>query len=200
MPFTREQVEAAVKGKGYAWFDNRKDYNVNIVGIRNSAPGNKVSNVFDDWMTISYRENGQWVFKQWKCTTDPGAMAVQHYHNPNGIARLVPGQYRKSHKIDLHRGKYPALCNQRPVKVYRDKNKDLMFDESTIDEGVFGINIHRATPVGTVYYVENFSEGCQVFSNTDDFAAFMQACYQARNAFGNDFTYTLLESKDMSAS
>jgi hypothetical protein len=34
MTYTREQIAAAVKAKGYAWFDNG-DLNLNIVGVRN---------------------------------------------------------------------------------------------------------------------------------------------------------------------
>ena len=58
--YTREQVEKAVKAKGYVWFEDaaNKNFDVNIVGIRNSAPGQAVTNVFDDWLTISYKENG----------------------------------------------------------------------------------------------------------------------------------------------
>ena len=55
---TREQIEKAVKGKGYAWLEGTKDYDLNIVGVRNSATGNKVTNVFDDKITVSYKLNG----------------------------------------------------------------------------------------------------------------------------------------------
>ena len=57
MNITREQVEAAVKAKGYRWFENG-DYNVNIVGIRNSETGNEVTNKFDDKITISFKCEG----------------------------------------------------------------------------------------------------------------------------------------------
>ena len=49
---TRLQIEAAVKRLGYKWFETG-DYNVNIVGIRNAATGAKVTNLFDDWISIS---------------------------------------------------------------------------------------------------------------------------------------------------
>ena len=52
MTYKREQIENAVKGKGYVWFEGAKDYDLNIVGIRNSSTGNKVTNVFDDIMTL----------------------------------------------------------------------------------------------------------------------------------------------------
>ena len=199
MSFTREQVEAAVKAKGYVWFEDaaNKGYDVNVVGIRNSSTGKKVTNVFDDWMTISYKEGGVWKYHIWACTTDPGTKAVKEFHNPNGVARLVPNQYRGSHIIRLHQGKYEALGQDKPVKVWRDKNKDMTFDEATIQEGVFGINIHRSNPTTESAYVENWSEGCQVFKRVKDFNEFMTVCRKSKDILGNRFTYTLLESSDI---
>ena len=56
--YTKEQVEAAVKAKDYKWFEDG-DYNVNIVGIRNMATGTRVTNKFDDHITISYKDEGE---------------------------------------------------------------------------------------------------------------------------------------------
>lgn len=197
MSYTREQIEAAVKAKGYAWFDDaaNKGFDVNIVGIRNSATGQVVTNAFDDTLTISYKENGQWKFHSWSATTDPGKKGVLEYHNAAGVARLVEGQYRGSHAIGLHQGKYEALKQAKTVKVYRDANKDLTYNEDKIQEGVFGINIHKAGADST--YVENWSEGCQVFKKSADFEAFMSIVRKSRDIHGNSFTYTLIESSDI---
>jgi len=197
MNFTREQVEAAVKAKGYVWFEDasNKGYDVNIVGIRNASTGQTVTNVFDDALTISYKENGVWKFHSWAATTDPGKKGVKEYHNAAGVARLVEGQYRSSHIIRLHRGKYEALGQNKPVKVWRDANKDMVYDENKIQEGVFGINIHKAGADST--YVENWSEGCQVFKKSADFESFMKICRKAKDIHGNNFTYTLIKSTDI---
>ena len=195
MSYTREQIEKAVKSKSYAWFEGAKDYDVNIVGVRNSSTGNKVTNVFDDHITLSYKEGGQWKFHIWPATTDPGKKGVMEYHNAAGVARLVEGQYRGSHGIGLHQGKYEALKQAKPVKVYRDANKDMIYDENKIAEGVFGINIHKAGADST--YVENWSEGCQVFKKAADFEAFMAIIRKSRDVHGNSFTYTLIESSDI---
>jgi hypothetical protein len=201
--YTKEQIEAAVKAKNYVWFndDSNKGHDVNIVGVRNNAPtiGDKVTNAFDDTMTLSYKEGGVWKFHQWKITTDPGTKAVKEYHNPNGVARVVPGQYRGMWSVGLHQGKYEALRQTKPVKVYRDKNKDMVFDESKIEEGIFGINCHRSSSTGTSVNVENWSEGCQVFANINDFKSFMVIMNKAKDIHGNSFTYTLLESTDIVA-
>ena len=193
--YTREQIEGAVKAKGYAWFEGAKDYDVNIVGVRNSATGQKVTNAFDDCITLSYKIGGEWQFHCWACTTDPGKKGVLESKNAAGVARLVEGQYRGSHTIRLHQGKYEALGQAKNVKVYRDANKDLVYDEAKIAEGVFGINIHKAGADST--YVENWSEGCQVFKKSAEFEAFMAICRKAKDIHGNSFTYTLIESTDI---
>ena len=195
MKYTKEQIEAAVKAKGYAWFEGAKDYDVNIVGVRNSTTGQKVTNAFDDQITLSYKVGAEWKFHSWPATTDPGKKGVMEYHNANGVARLVEGQYRGSHGIGLHQGKYEALKQAKNVKVYRDANKDLNYDETKIQEGVFGINIHKAGADST--YVENWSEGCQVFKKAADFEEFMTIVRKARDIHGNSFTYTLIESSDI---
>ena len=197
MCYTREQIEAAVKAKGYVWFEdaNNKGFDVNIIGVRNSATGQTVTNLFDDCITLSYKEGGQWKFHCWPATTDPGKKGVQQYHNAAGVARLVEGQYRGSHTLGLHQGKYEALKQAKNVKVYRDANRDMKYDETKIAEGVFGINIHKAGADST--YVENWSEGCQVFKKAADFESFMAIVRKAKDIHGNSFTYTLIESSDI---
>lgn len=193
---TREQIEKAVKSKGYAYFTGSKDYDVNIVGVRNSATGTKVTNLFDDKLTISYRVDGKWQYHEWDATTEPGKKGVLQFHNSKGVARLVPGQYRGVYKLSMHQGKYEALCQRLgDVTVWRDGNKDMNFDEVKQDTGMFGINIHKAGTVSS--FVENWSEGCQVFKRVKDFNQFMDICRKAATIYGNHFTYTLIESKDI---
>jgi hypothetical protein len=189
-----DKIKVAMKAKGYAFFENG-DYNINIIGIRNSDTGNKVTNVFDDLLTVSYKIGDVWHFKKWAATTDPGTKGVKEFHNAQGVARLVPGQYRGSHAIGLHQGKYEALKQAKPVKVYRDANKDMTYDTKLITEGIYGINIHKAGADST--YVENWSEGCQVFKKSADFDEFMALVKKAATLHGNSFTYTLLQSKDL---
>ena len=198
MSYTREQIEAAVKAKGYVWFEGAKDYDVNIVGIRNNTPSiaDKVTNVFDDFITLSFKENGIWKFYIWNSTTDPGKKGVEHFHNAKGVARLVPGQYRGAWIVALHQGKYEALCQRKgKVSVYRDVDRNATFSESIIDTGMFGINIHKAGQDST--WVENWSEGCQVFKRVKDFDIFLKYCKKASKIYGNQFSYTLIKSTDI---
>lgn len=197
--YTREQIENAVKSKGYVWFNGSKGYDVNIIGVRNNSPSSykKVTNVFDDFITISFKdENGVWQYYCWSATTDPGKKGVQQFHNSKGVARLIPGQYRGVWSIDKHQGKYEALCQRNgDVNVWRDGNKDLIFDEILKDFGMFGINIHKAGQDSM--WVENWSEGCQVFKRVKDFEEFMKICKKASKIWGNKFSYTLIESTDI---
>lgn len=202
MSYTREQIEAAVKSKGYVWFSDEanKGYDVNIVGVRNETTGNKVTNVFDDNLTLSFKdEKGVWQFYCWMNTTDPGKKSMLEWKKmgiTGGCARLVTGQYRSTWKIDKHQGKYDALCQRNgKVKVYRDEDLDLEYDENKITEGIYGINIHKAGQDST--WVENWSAGCQVFKRVKDFDEFMKICKKAVKIHGNSFTYTLLESTDI---
>jgi hypothetical protein len=201
MSYTREQIEKAVKAKGYVWFDDasNKTYDVNIIGVRNNAPSiaDKVTNVFDDHLTLSFKDESlNWQSYCWMGTCDPGKKGVMEFHNNKGVARLVPGQYRGVWKIDKHQGKYDALCQRNGnVTVWRDANRDLLFEEKVTDTGMFGINIHKAGTDST--WVENWSEGCQVFKRVKDFDVFMSICRKAAKIHGNKFSYTLLESTDI---
>ena len=195
---TLEGVKGAVLSKGYKWFENG-DYNLNLVGIRNSETENLVTNKFDDCVTVSYKVDGEWNFHCFKATTDPGTHWVENILNKDGVAILVPGQYRGSHTIGLHQGKYKALRQKKPLKVYRDKNKDGVYDllEENIHEGIYGINIHRATAHGESKQVDKWSAGCQVLAKTADFNKLMELAQKSADMYGNSFTYTLIESKDI---
>ena len=200
--YTREQIEGAVKAKGYKWFTS-DNYDVNIVGVRNADTNNEVTNKFDDCLTISYKnENGEWNFHCFEATTDPGShWTEKQLLNKNGVAILKEGQYRGSHKIGLHQGKYEALRQKKPLKVYRDGDRDDTYDfiEENVHEGIYGINIHRATARegGKSVQVDKWSAGCQVIAANADFKLFMEICRKARDVWGNSFTYTLINSNDI---
>ncbi len=197
---TRQQIKSAVRAKGYKWFENG-DYNLNIVGVRNSETGNEVTNKFDDFITLSYKIGGEWNYHCFDATTDPGKHWVENIMREEGVAVLKENQYRGSHKIGLHQGKYEALRQQKPVQVYRDNNLDGNYDllEENIQEGIFGINIHRATKWEgkKSTQIDKWSAGCQVIAANDDFRLFMEICNKAKNTWGNSFTYTLINSNDL---
>jgi len=201
MELTRELIEKAVKEKGYAWFE-KGDYNLNIVGVRNSSTGDEVTNSFDDKITLSYKVNDEWRFHSYDCTTDPGRYWVENIMRVEGVACMKEGQYRSAYRIDKHRKSYDALCQRgAKVTVYRDRNKDGCYDldDSNTQTGYFGINIHRATGRAgkKSTQVDKWSAGCQVIAANEDWNDFIEICYKARDVWGNNFTYTLLESIDL---
>ena len=72
----------------------------NIVGIETLST-NKVTNAFDDTLTVSYKVGGKWKYHEFDCTTDPGNALGRNILKASE-ALLKPGQYRGSHKIGLH--------------------------------------------------------------------------------------------------
>lgn len=184
--------------KGYVYYD-KLPYDLNIIGVRNSS-SNRVTNKFDDAIVIEYKTPSG-VDKRliYAATTEPGNEYMVHPLS-KGAAILVPGQYRSVYSIDLHKGKYQALCQKAPVKVYRDYNKDQIYDmdPKTIESGIFGINIHRAGRYAESTLVDNWSAGCQVLANPQNFNSLMTlAKQQVKQGLGNKFTYTLITSNDL---
>ena len=203
MKYTREQIQQTVEDMGYKYFhDNlNKGYDVNIIGVRNSKTKGRVTDAFDDTLTISYKIDGEWQYHEFNCTTDPGSHWVKNILNEIGVAILKPNQYRGSHKLDFHQGRYLALRQKSDVTVYRDNDRDNNYDlnESKTDTGIFGINIHRATgrSGGKSIRVDKWSAGCQVIADNDNWHTFLGICQSAREIHGNSFSYTLIESKDI---
>ena len=71
--------------------------------------------------------------------------------------------------------------------------------KSSPPNGLFGINIHRATGRAgkKSSQIDKWSAGCQVIADNDDWHCFLDICQQAREIWGNNFTYTLIESIDI---
>lgn len=183
--------------KGYTYF-TRGNYNLNIIGVRSNT-NKRVTNKFDDVLVVIYRDNNDVVVR--KCfdiTTKPGLYYMNNPTNGKGTGILVPNQYRGCWEIGLHQGKYKALCQRKPVTVYRDNNRDSVYDlePDKTDTGIFGVNIHKAGTNST--QVDKWSAACQVFANSSDFATFMKLCdNQIVNGNGKTFTYTLLNEEDL---
>lgn len=189
-----EKVIDVMRRKGYAVFTTGK-YNLNLVGVRTDR---NVTNAFDDTFLCFYRDGNAWVMHQWPCTTDPGRYWIQNGGmSPKGCAVYAPGQYRGAYQIGLHKGQYKALVQTgAPIKVFRDRNADNIYDYENPDVGFFGCNIHRSSLTGTSVQVDKWSAGCQVFANINDYNTFLALAEKSRAVYGNKFTYTLLERKD----
>jgi hypothetical protein len=186
-------VKTILKQRGYKLFT--RPYELNIVGIRSNET---TPNRFDDQLHVFYKTNsGDWVHHQYQITTDPGTFWLNNPLLPQGTAILSPAQYVGAYKLGLHRGQYTALVQVKPVTVIRDYNRNNVLDffNGTKDTGYHGINIHKAT--GTTPTVDKDSAGCQVFENLPDFEEFMNLCQQAAELYGNSFTYTLVDFRQV---
>ena len=182
--------------KDYVYF-NKGKYNLNIIGVRRADT--KVTNQFDDYIVVEYIDMyGIKTREVFAATTDPGLSSITNPISSKGCAILAPGQYRSCWKLGYHKGKYEAIVQYKPVKVYRDNNKDKVYDfnSKTIEEGIFGINIHKAGDNSTI--VNGWSAGCQVLARRKDFDKLMKlAHYQISQGHGKLFTYTLINEEDL---
>ncbi len=187
-------IAMAVEAKGFKVFRGGP-HDLNIVGIRSAAAR---LDQFDDLITVFSRHQNQWLYWAFPATTDPGAHYLEHPINEAGTAILAPGQYRGAYRIGKHRGEYLALVQARPVTVFRDKNRNRQVDTGQITEtGLFGLNIHRAAWDGKSTVVGAWSAGCQVIQSSLDFDIFMAMANAGKAAYGNAFTYTLIEETDL---
>lgn len=191
-------IKAAMRRKGYVVFGNDvKGYDLNLVGIRTRDTR---ANKFNDHLVVMWLWDGQWNLFAFPATTDPGVYWRNNPMRVEGTAVLVPGQYRGAYQIGEHKS-YPALVQRKDVKVYRDDNRDdvLDLDPTTIQEGMFGINIHRASASKPSTTVDKWSAGCQVLQDPLQQAFLMELARKSAELFGNAFTYTLLTEDDFDA-
>jgi hypothetical protein len=177
---------------GHAVF-TRGDYNLNIVCVRNDlAPE---PNAFDDVITITYRVQNKWHSIWYPATTDPGRYWLLHPMRLEGTAILVPGQYRGSHQIGLHKGK-PGLVQVGELEIYRDNDRDEYLDPvGDTRRGYYGINVHRAGTNST--QVDKWSAGCMVFKSSYHCDELMTLCEQSSELYGDRFTVTLIKASDL---
>ena len=172
-----------------------RPYELNIVGIRSDST---LPNRFDDEIHVFFKNgSGKWIHYIFPATTDPGTYWLQNPMSPQGTAILKQGQYKGAYQIGLHRGKYYALVQSKPVTVLRDYDRNAILDfwNGKPESGMFGINIHRASVNGTTKSVDSYSAGCQVFANINEFNLFMQLCEKHKQLYGNSFTYTLIDKR-----
>ena len=155
-----------------------------LIGIRSAS---YIPNTFCDTFILV---NGD-TTTEYSCTTRPGSYYLLHLLNPNGAAVLKAGQYLDTWILGLHRGKYEAWVQAKPVTVYRDQDLDMQAEEGgKEDKGLFGIDIHRSNEFTLSKLVDKYSAGCQVFANPENFRNFVELSHKSGQKY---FTYTLLE-------
>lgn len=196
-PLKRNEIKIILrllKAKNYKVFS--RPYELNIIGRRTDSTK---PNRFDDWIYVIYKNQyNKWKGYKSEATTDAGTFWLNQPMRSEGTALLKEGQYLNAYTLGLHNGKYLALTQKlKPVTVYRDYNRDdvLDFNNGVEQTGFFGINIHRADIKGTTKYVGQYSAGCQVFADADDFNKFIEFAERHKNKYGNVFTYTLIDER-----
>lgn len=196
-PYNAQRIIDAMRKLNYVVFE--KEYDLNIVGVRSDDLN---SNQFNDWICVFHkRDNGIWAFYAFQATTDPGLFWRQNPENVKGVGVIVPGQYRGLWKRGLHQGKYPALVQVGPVKVYRDSNRDgkLDLDPAKIETGVFGANLHRArAEAGASMNNDKWSAMCQVTAAAEDLGFILVLVDLQKLIRGYDTcSYTLLRESEV---
>lgn len=210
---------------GYMLFTNDiNDYNLNVCTIR---ANNQTAGSFDDLEILFWKYKGNWTIVTHSATADPSDLSLITMKNALGCAILKPGQYLNSHKLGLHRGKYEALVQAKPITVIRDFDRDNTLDYymDTIgldkvikpnnnygattkyykgadvvfieDTGIFGINHHMASFIRILESVGLYSEGCCVHNVATEYKEYINIIKEAVAIYGNQFTTTLLTEEQI---
>lgn len=147
---------------GYVFRDE-----INIFGFRDEL--NQDEDKWNDYIGVCFpQEKKTYLFT---ATTDPGRYYTENpYSGTSGAAHLCLGQYLETYQVGNHMGRQ-ALCQwNKPVKIWRDKNKNYKFDKG-IDElnetSWAGINIHYPGK-NAEDEIEYSSAGCQVIKPDKD--------------------------------
>jgi hypothetical protein len=190
-----QDIIQRAKSLGYTIYTN--PYKLNIIGIRSANKTDQTK--FDDRIAyFTYDNNGKLIGKIAIATTDPSSTYLEKPINSKGTAILKSGEYKDSYRIGLHRNKYQAVVQNKPVTVIRDNDRNAIINYfGKTDTGMFGINIHRAT-IGknNEFLIDKDSAGCQVFQKVADFNDFMLMANKSKEVNGNSFSYILLDEID----
>lgn len=191
---TYSKIKNAYKKKGYKFFDGT--LNINFFAIRDKSE--KIDDTFDCTFGIAYQLMGGYHVNCWPGTTLPGKYWMKNFFNKafGGAAIMVPGQYLSAFIMGKQWGK-DALIQRKPIPVYRDGNKDDVYDRdpSKIMTGIFSTNIHRAGMFSKI--IDKWSAGCQVFQKNDDFELFWYSLKLSADIYGKIFTYTLFTDDEV---
>lgn len=196
---TIAQIKAIAKAKQFPIFESKGkfDFNLNIWGFRSPS---KDYTKFND-LAIVFREDrqGHWFIDPFIITTDPSNLLLMNPVNIDGTAILCEGFHSKLWTYGHHKQRtdHRALVQHSPCKVYRDKDKDDVVDaDLPIFEGMFGINMHRASAYGTTPNIGLYSAGCQVHADVDRYNHKFIPLIETSVSEGNNvFSYALCKEE-----
>lgn len=223
--FDNVTVDSVVKAMERLGYPVNKSGGLNIVNVRSS---DRTVGIFNDVQILFYYSNNSLKVSSHKysVTVDPGMENLINPVNSKGCAIVAAGHYPNVWAYGLHKGEYPALVQVAPITVIRDANKDNKYDYLTrkemakctivinhdknikylekdgkrhvVEQGLFGINCHRASQWKILKYVGLYSAGCVVHEDpnifTNDFMKIIKS-YVNRNIVV--FSATWLDSEDL---
>ena len=193
MIFNEKNIRESFDNKGYKFFTD--PYSINVFAVRMKTHTNN----YDDFICQAYYDKkGAFTNVSFVGTTEPGLHWLKNPMRTDGCAIMVPGQYIQVYKVGPHGSTSYEACRQiGDIAVYRDNNRDHKhdLDSSTIQKGLFYTNIHHgwSSPL-----VGKNSAGCIVVQRKDYFEDyFMPIIKKSVEIYGNSFSFTLLEQKDL---
>ena len=182
-------VEKAMIKNGYPIDRSGK---LNIANIRSS---DRTVDTFNDVQILWWYVDGIINAIKFSVTVDPGLDNILNPINVKGCAIVAPGFYHNVWALGKHKGKYDALVQVNEILVFRDSNKDAKYDYTEksnwgsiraideftklmiskdhfrylLEEGIFGINCHRANQWKIINKVGLYSAGCVVHEDPKDY-------------------------------
>jgi len=165
---TYKEIKTMVESEGYIFFD-KGDFNLNFIWLRHDLIAD---NYFSDDLYVAYRENGLEKVLNVKCTTLPGLkkslLNPRTVRGVTGTAVIQEGQYRGAWRFtDSYDdfSKYPFFRQIKPLKYWRDGNRDNVIDQVNPETAINGTHWHKMSNVGdkraiSKLEVNNWSLGC----------------------------------------
>lgn len=198
-----DQVIKALRSKGYPVF-TKKEFDLTFYAVRTGFNEKltraRVSDKFDDWVGVIWREGDKLRHKVTKATTDPGLYYLTRPMNPAGTAIIKPGHYPGVWARGRH-STQQAFRQKGNITVYRDRNRDRYLDmgpntpTQTGDD--FLINFHRANASRNLPTIGRWSAGCIVAQQAGRFAEFVHlGDKQIKETGINSFSLSLLVESD----
>ncbi len=138
-----------------------------LLGVQSNED---VFNEFDDKF---YLFKGEEFIMVTSGTTNAGLTGLKNYnkYNKDGCAVIKTNEwYYDLWKPGYHKGKMKALKQVKPIKYFRDWNKNQKAEQiGEIRKGIIGINFHTVTYGKLLGLIKKFiggwSVGCQVANN-----------------------------------
>lgn len=158
-----------------------------LISVRKEE--DRFDNKYSDYLLYWKNSQIQWAVE---ASTRAGHYWVYNpitYGGITGTAVLAQGQYINTWRF-THQTRFGfkslELVQVKPVRIWRDGNRNLLIDKTIQQQGMFGINIHTG---GISNFVDNWSAGCIVVPSKQWKVLEILDWYK----IGDEITNTLIE-------